>query len=390
MISEQEINMEQNKKDIFQKLYETGVYEEPKRIIKYFGNKNQIPLEEEENKIEENEGNNILLMAEDARNYLLFINYENIYIGAVSINDLSRRENFGLNIYSDDCFYIGRWKDNMKEGVGFLKINENLMYSGNFSSNQFNGFGFLYDKAKNNLFFGEFNNGEYSEGIFYNIENEYIYRGKIKDGKKNDNLCSFFDTKKGYLFIGEIIEDEFNKGYVYFTKMKEVNQNTDIEFNIIKIFYFDGLGKNNKVFLNDDVFTGDFYKKLEKIGTNIFEHDSNLKDQNLMYTKFFNDLNALKDADRYYNVDNYNSFKDETCIESEFINYFYNIVVEFQTGQEQMNLKDYENKWDVLKQKLMRTLIMATVDIPVEIITMKIMQMMHLIMQRKNSKILKK
>ena len=62
-----------------------------------------------------------------------------------------------------------------------------------------------------------------------------------------------------------------------------------------------------------------------------------------MYTKFFNDLNALKDADRYYNVDNYNSFKDETCIESEFINYFYNIVVEFQTGQEQMNLKDYEN-----------------------------------------------
>ena len=181
MISEQEINMEQNKKDIFQKLYETGVYEEPKRIIKYFGNKNQIPLEEEENKIEENEGNNsnILLMAEDARNYLLFINYENIYIGAVSINDLSRRENFGLNIYSDDCFYIGRWKDNMKEGVGFLKINENLMYSGNFSSNQFNGFGFLYDKAKNNLFFGEFNNGEYSEGIFYNIENEYIYRGKI-------------------------------------------------------------------------------------------------------------------------------------------------------------------------------------------------------------------
>ena len=346
MISEQEINMEQNKKDIFQKLYETGVYEEPKRIIKYFGNKNQIPLEEEENKIEENEGNNILLMAEDARNYLLFINYENIYIGAVSINDLSRRENFGLNIYSDDCFYIGRWKDNMKEGVGFLKINENLMYSGNFSSNQFNGFGFLYDKAKNNLFFGEFNNGEYSEGIFYNIENEYIYRGKIKDGKKNDNLCSFFDAKKGYLFIGEIIEDEFNKGYVYFTKMKEVNQNeenTGIEFNIIKIFYFNGLGKNNKVFLNDDVFTGDFYKKLEEIGTNIFEHDFNLKDQNLMYTKFFNDLNAIKDADRYYNVDNYNSFKDEPCIESDFINYFYNVVAEFQTGQKQMNLKDYEN-----------------------------------------------
>ena len=349
MISEQEFAFEQNNKDIFQKLYETNIYEEPKKIIKYFGNKNQIPREEEENKIEENpedEENNNLLRAEDARNYLLFINYENIYIGAVSINDLSRRENFGLNIYSDDCFYIGRWKDNMKEGIGFLKINENLMYAGNFSSNQFNGFGFLYDKSKNNLFFGDFNHGEYSEGIFYNIDNEYFYRGKIKDGKKNDNICTFFDAKKGYLFIGEIINDEFNKGYVFFTQIKQANQNdenAEIEFNISKIFYFNGLGQNNKVFMNDDIFTTNFYKKLEDIGNNIFQHDFNLKDQSNIYLKFFSDLISIKGFDRYYIVDNYNSFKDETCIESEFINYFYNVVVEFQTGQKQMNLKDYEN-----------------------------------------------
>ena len=48
MISEQEFSFEKNKNDILQKLSETGVYEENQKIIKYFGNKNQIPLEEEE------------------------------------------------------------------------------------------------------------------------------------------------------------------------------------------------------------------------------------------------------------------------------------------------------------------------------------------------------
>ena len=341
MISEQEFSFEQSNKEIFKKLYEANIYEEPKKIIKYFGNKNQIPKDEEENKIEENSEDNNLIRTEDARNYLLFINYENIYIGAVSIKDLSRRENFGLNIYSDDCFYIGRWKDNMKEGIGFLKINENLMYAGNFSSNQFNGFGFLFDKAKNNLFFGEFNNGEYSEGIFYNIDNEYFYRGKLKDGKKNDNICSFLDMKKGYLFIGEIINDEFNKGYIFFTQIIPKNEE-NVEFKTVKIFYINGLGQNNKVFMNDDIFTQDFYDKLQNILDNIFQHDLNLKDQNSIYQKFFSDLIAIKGFDKYYIADNYNSFQDEQCIENDFLRYYYDVLTLFQEGQKQMNLKDYE------------------------------------------------
>ena len=343
MISEQEFSFEQSNKEIFKKLYEANIYEEPKKIIKYFGNKNQIPKDEEENKIEENSEDNNLIRTEDARNYLLFINYENIYIGAVSIKDLSRRENFGLNIYSDDCFYIGRWKDNMKEGIGFLKINENLMYAGNFSSNQFNGFGFLFDKSKNNLFFGEFNNGEYSEGIFYNIDNEYFYRGKIKDGKKNDNICTFFDVKKGYLFIGEIINDEFNKGYVFFTQIKQNNEkNDDIEFNIAKILYFNGLGQDNKVFMNDDIFTTNFYEKLRDIADNIFEHDFNLKDQSNIYLKFFSDFISIKGFDRYYIADNYNSFQEEQCIENDFLRYYYDVLNSFQEGQKLINLKEYE------------------------------------------------
>ena len=348
MISEQDFSFGESIVEIFKKIYEAGSFEESNKIIKYFGNKNKIPLEDEPNNCDKNskkDENNILLNPDDPRNYLLFLNYENIYIGAVSINDISKRENFGLNIYSNDSFYIGRWKNNMKEGIGFLKINENLMYVGNFSNNQFNGFGILYDKKKNNFFFGEFNNGQYIEGIFYNLENEYFYRGKIKDGKKNDDLCTFFDAKKGYLFFGEIINDEFNKGYVYYIKYTEDNQNeedADIKFNIQKMIFFDGLGENNKEFINDDLFTEDFYNKLQDLGNYIFQSDFNLKDQNQALVKYFNDLDGINKIDKYFNVDNYNSFEDEQCIENEFIKYFYNVFDSFQVGQEKLNLKEYE------------------------------------------------
>ena len=187
MISEQEFNFLQNINDIYKNLYEKGSYKESNIIINYFGNRNQIPLENEDNKLDKNlekEEDNNSLNPEDPRNFHLFINYDNIYIGAISINDIYKRENFGLNIYSNNCFYIGRWKENMKEGIGFLKINENLMYLGNFTNNQFHGSGILYDQNKSNFFFGQFNNGEFSEGLFYNMEKEYFYRGKIKEGKK--------------------------------------------------------------------------------------------------------------------------------------------------------------------------------------------------------------
>ena len=346
MISEQEFSFEENTAEIFKKIYDNGSYEKSNIILKYFGNKNQIPLESEPNKSDknsENDENNILLNPDDPRNNLLFLNYENIYIGAISINDITKRENFGLNIYSNDCFYIGRWKYNMKEGIGFLKINENLMYLGNFKNNQFNGFGILYDKSKNNFFFGVFNNGEYVEGIFFNIKNEYFYRGKIKDGKKNDDLCTFFDAKNGHLFFGQIINDEYNKGYVYYIKYAD-NQNEgdgEIKFNIVKMLFFDGLGENNKEFINDDLFTEDFYNRLQDLGNSIFQSDYNLKDQAQNLVQYFDYLNGIKNIDKYLNVDSYNSYNDEQCIENEFINFFYNIFETFQKGQENLNLKEY-------------------------------------------------
>ena len=237
----------------------------------------------------------------------------------------------------------------MKEGLGFLKINENIMYIGNFLNNQLNGFGILYNKIKNNFFFGNFNNGEYDKGIFYNMENSYLYRGKIKNGKKDDKLCTFFDTKNGKLFFGEIIEDEFSKGYVFYVQITEENGNeeqAEIKFDIQKIVYFDGLGAENKKFFYDEYFTEEFHTKLEDLANSIFESDYNLKDQDQNLLIYFNGLNGVKNDGKYYNVDNYDSFKDEQCIENYFINYYYHIVQDLETGQKNLNLQEYEDILD--------------------------------------------
>ena len=348
MISEQEFSFKQNSNEIFKTLYEKGSYDEPNIMVKYFGNKNQIPFDYENNQLDKNqkEENNIELNPEDPRNHLLFLKYENIYIGAVSFN--FQRENFGLNIYSNESFYLGRWKENMKEGLGFLKINENIMYMGNFKLNQFNGFGILYNKMQNNFFFGNFNNGEYSEGIFYDMVNDYFYRGKIKDGKKNDNLCTFFDAKNGHLFFGEIIENKYNKGYVFYVSITEEQNEgeNEIKFKTQKIAYFDGLGAENKRFFSEEDFNEEFYSKLQDLGNNIFQSDYNIKDEGQNLVKYFNNLNGILNIDRYFDVDSYNSFKDEINIETNFIKYYYHIFDTFKVGQDDLDLRGYQKYLD--------------------------------------------
>ena len=356
MICQQKLSFKEKPNNILKEILEKGIFEEPHNpniIIKYYGNKNQIPINisKKKNNIQEKNDDN-QLNDDDPRNSLLFIKYENIYIGAVSIKDISQRENFGLNIFSEQSFYIGQWKDNMKEGIGFLKIDENLMYIGNFGNNQFDGFGILYNKINGDYFFGDFNQGGYEGGIIYNEINEYFYRGKIKEGKKNDELCTYFDAKNGNLFVGEIVEDEYNKGYLAICQITEEKNNEEEEeegeflnFNIQKIFYFDGYGANNKSFVHYNDFSEDFYAKIQDIINNIFQADYNLKDLNESFKEFFIFLEGIKNNPDYIqNIENYNSFQNnEQCFENEFISNYYNFYQKFKTGQEMLDLKEYEN-----------------------------------------------
>ena len=352
MIIEQEIKFEHDSDNILKEIYQKGSIEEkyPNSIIiiKYYGNKSQIPLRVSQKNDDEDKEN--ILNQDDPRNDFLFIQYKDLYYGALLLKDLYKRENFGLNLYSENSFYIGRWKENMKDGIGFLKIDENLMYVGNFENNQFNGFGVLLNKTNKDLLFGEFNNGECEEGIFYNMETEYFYRGKIKNGQKNDELCTFFDTKNGYLFIGEIIDDEFNKGYLGFCQIDDNNNNNNdgnesdfITFNVQKIFYFDGLGADNKTFIHYYAFTPEFFEKIQDIMFSVFQADYNLKDQNKNWIEYFAELENIKNNPNYYNLENYNSFNNEQCIENEFISNYYNHYQDFRTGQKDIYIREHEN-----------------------------------------------
>jgi len=349
MISEQELSFKEKPKNVIKNILEKGIFEEPQNpnlIIKFYGNKNQISINNSKKKAYNQEEND-----DDPRNSLLFIKYENIYIGAVSIKDISQRENFGLNNFSVQSFYIGQWKDNMKDGIGFLKINENLMYIGNFENNQFDGFGILYNKSNGEYFFGDFNQGGYEGGIIYNEINEYFYRGKIKEGKKSDKLCTYFDAKNGNLFVGEIIEDEYNKGYLAICQITEEKNNEEEEeseflnFNIQKIFYFDGYGTNNKSFIHYNDFSAEFYAKIQDIINSIFQADYNLKDQNESFKEYFMFLESIRsNPDYIQNLENYNSFQNnEQCFENEFISNYYNFYNKFKTGQEMLDLKEYES-----------------------------------------------
>ena len=51
-------------------------------------------------------------------------------------------------------------------------------------------------------------------GIYYNDKCTVFYNGKFKDGKKNDKLCSYFDYNNNHIFIGEVKDDIFIKGYL--------------------------------------------------------------------------------------------------------------------------------------------------------------------------------
>ena len=62
-------------------------------IINYFGDRKNLKKIYNSN-------------SEDAlKNILFFINFKDIYIGGVSLINLSIREKFGLNKYSKDSFY---------------------------------------------------------------------------------------------------------------------------------------------------------------------------------------------------------------------------------------------------------------------------------------------
>ena len=337
-------------KDIFMLCVEKNNNElinEIKDMLNNNENPNKICCIQEQNEEnEENEENN------NSKNIFL-IKYKNIYIGGLS-NNLCLREGFGLNKYENSSsFYLGQWKNNMKEGTGFLKIDDNKLYIGSFHNNQFEGFGIIYYKNDETFYIGEFKNGGFSKGIYYNFNKELYYRGKIDNNKKNDSFCSFLEKNNRHLFIGEVKDDIFIKGYLCLYQIIEsMKPNEDGEeayvadFNLEKYFYFDKTNENKINFIPSFEFENEFRNKIEDNIKRIFEadHISALKMKDII--SYFNYLESLDDDEDHNYLERYN--KDiEQSLEKFFMSNYNYYFSRFKEDQEQMDINEIKKEMEI-------------------------------------------
>ena len=333
MIKEQKLKFIGNNNDILQKIRLKGKYlEQNDNIeIEYYGDKSLLEIKlDDDIKI---------------NNYLIG-KYKNIYIGGLSIFNPSLREKFGLNKYFNDTFYLGQWKNNLKEGVGFLKVKDEISYLGQFSKNQFEGFGILNLKLNKCFYLGNFINGQMDKGIYYNNETTVFYNGKFLEGKKNDELCSYLDFKNNHIFIGEVKNDIFLKGYLAICKINKNNNEKEFQTNLTieKVIYFDKTDTNKtryEIFYN---FNKYFYDKIQDIFFNVF---GGYFDLNILHDNYY--LAFLKNLENTVYNDSYNEYlerynpEEKFNLENNFIKKYELYYKRFLQLEKKLNLKSYES-----------------------------------------------
>lgn len=326
MIKEQKIKIN-NTEEVLQNIKSNGKYinENDKIEIEFYGDKNNLK--------------------NDSNNYLL-CKYKNIYIGIISLSDSFSREKFGLNKYVKDIFYLGQWKENLKEGIGFLKVKNDIIYLGQFSKNQFNGFGMANFKSKDFFYLGNFNNGDMDSGIYYNNKCTIFYNGKFIKGKKNDKLCSYFDYNNKHIFIGEVKDDFFIKGYLAICEISEGKTKNEVETNVTieKIIYFDKTNEEQTRYEFFYHFDNDFNDKIQKTFFNILEGYIDLRNlHESYYLTFFDYLENSVYNDSYSKfLERYNP-EDKFNIENNFIKNYELYYKKFNQLERKLNLKNYEN-----------------------------------------------
>ena len=331
MIKEQKLKI--NSEEVLKQIKINGKYLNKKDNIEieYYGDKNDL-----ENK----EDKNIKI-----NNYFV-VKYKNIYIGCLSIYEPYLREKFGLNKYIKDIFYFGQWKENIKEGIGFLKVKDDTSYLGEFSKNQFNGFGMLNLKSNNFFYIGNFIDNLMDSGIYYNNKTTFFYNGKFKNGKKNDKLCSYFDFNNNHIFIGEVKDDIFIRGYLSICKITEEKNEKESQTNISieKVIYFDKTDSNKTKYEYFYNFESEFYENIQSIFLNVFEEYFDLKNiHESYYLAFFEKLENIVYNDSYNDfLDRYNP-EEKYNLENNFIKNFELYNKKYVQLEKKLNLEKYES-----------------------------------------------
>jgi hypothetical protein len=295
-----------NKKDIIEKIKNTGKYESGKTII--------IKWEDELNPdtemyIVKNIYKNLPFMGvvnyEFKREGYCVNSYTNgdEYFGYYS-NDLRNKQ--GIYIYKPKLFmnkfimrqyYFGMWENDMKHGRGiYLWLKENINNKiNNKLYNPFNNF----DTANFHAFIGELEKNNFKKGTLLKKEGEeyFVFHGFLdsKNLKKNGKDCFYYSAKLEEIFFGNYKNDIFIEGYV-----GKFDDNGEIK-NIVKY-------KNRKIIENDKLSTLDNINDVKnKITT--FRNVIMSKDYFGILFNVFKDvinfkINSMKDIN-IFNSDNY-------------------------------------------------------------------------------------
>ena len=295
---------------------------------------------------EENDGLN--------ENNIFCIKYKDIYIGGIAPN-FQMREGFGLNKYNEDeSFYLGKWVNNMKDGLGFLKIDATTCYVGNFHQNQFNGEGILYinSENKNLLYLGQMSNGEFDEGIYIDLDNDLFYIGKFKNGKKNDDYCIMIENNNRHIFVGKVNDDIFEHGYLcsYNSEVIEKQENNDdsiseIRFDIEKIFYYFKDQDGNNQFLKDFDNTEILDQNMKKI----FSLQYEIKKQWEQILNYFNYLNTLVMDEDFNDLLKYNE-KDDNSLLFMFLQNYNFYLENYHQIKDNFDINQIKNDIDISSQ----------------------------------------
>ena len=153
-------------------------------------------------------------------------------------------EGYGKQIYPNEFYYIGYFKNGEKNGEGILFDKyDNIIYEGEFKNNKMNGKGILYN-----------NNEIKYEGNF--VDNEFDGNGKLI--KEN-----------GSYYIGE-----FKKGLENGKGQKFRKNGSLMEEGYYIEGYLEGKGK--KIFDNNDYYIGEFKKGLFHGKGELFNVNNNL------------------------------------------------------------------------------------------------------------------
>ena len=347
---ENDILLKENPLDLLKILFKEGIVDELNEgnyKINYFGEKTDNYLDSlikyypiNDDTIEKVKNN--LNNKEDDRNYIIYIKYKDTYIGGLSIFDFKSREGFGLNKYLDSkesSFYIGQWKENQKNGIGFLKIDDNHLYFGNFKDNQLNDNGLYLNKDSENFFYGIFKNGDFKQGIYINLNKDIYYFGRFNNSKKNDDFAVYINYTKNRIFIGQIKNDIFINGYVIILKIEETKNNI-----MLKI--------RNIVYKNKDKYTPIKIKNNKNLEKFIYIVPKIVNQLKMIFQNLeesFSELENIYDDNTYNNrIGRYNSTENSFSFKEEILDNYIQYSDMFNDIQKEINVENLKNKIPLL------------------------------------------